>query len=139
LTLLADTSAWTNVAKSTAIAREWSEALVSDQILTCPIVALELLYSARDEHDFAATETRSSALRWLRTTDGTCRTAITALRELSERGSAGYHRVRLPDALIAATAAENGFPVLHYNHRDFDRLAEVLEFDSIAIAPAGAL
>jgi predicted nucleic acid-binding protein len=49
-----------------------------------------------------------------------------------------YHRVRLPDALIAAAAQDVGIGVLHYDHH-YDRLAEVLHFESRWIAPPGTL
>jgi predicted nucleic acid-binding protein len=65
------------------------------------------------------------------------RTAIAALRDLSDRG-AGYHRVKLPDVLIAAAAQHAGIGVLHYDHH-YDRLAEVLDFDSRWIAEPGTL
>ena len=64
--------------------------------------------------------------------------ALAAIRELALRGAAGSHRVRVPDALIAAAAAERGFGVLHYDHH-FDRLVEVLAFDSQWVAPPGTL
>jgi predicted nucleic acid-binding protein len=52
--------------------------------------------------------------------------------------AAGGHRVRVPDALIAAAAAERGFGVLHYDHH-FDTLATVLTFTSQWVAPAGSI
>ncbi len=63
--------------------------------------------------------------------------ALTAIRELARRG-AGHHRVPVPDVLIAAAAQEAGVGVLHYD-RHFDRLAEVLHFSSVWLAPAGSL
>jgi predicted nucleic acid-binding protein len=48
--------------------------------------------------------------------------ATWAMRELAQRGAADAHRVRVPDALIAAATAERGFGVLHYDHH-FDTLA----------------
>lgn len=53
-------------------------------------------------------------------------------------GAAGWHRVRVPDALIAAAASERGFGVLHYDQH-FDRLATVLPFASQWVAPQGAI
>jgi predicted nucleic acid-binding protein len=40
--------------------------------------------------------------------------------------------------LIATAAQEAGVGVLHYDHH-FDRLAEVLHFTSVWLAPAGSL
>jgi hypothetical protein len=44
----------------------------------------------------------------------------------------------VPDALVAAAAAERGFGVLHYDQH-FDRLASVLGFASQWVAPAGSM
>ena len=55
------------------------------------------------------------------------------MHELGSR-SPGYHRVALPDYLIAAPAEAAGFGVLYY-----DRLTEVMSFQSRWIAPPGSL
>jgi hypothetical protein len=58
--------------------------------------------------------------------------AAAAIRELAPR-SDGYHRVPPTDALIAAAAAEyGGLAVLHRDGH-FDRLAEALAFQSVAL------
>jgi predicted nucleic acid-binding protein len=44
----------------------------------------------------------------------------------------------IADALIAAAAQDAGVEVLHYDHH-YDRLAQVLSFASVWLAPAGAL
>ena len=64
--------------------------------------------------------------------------AIRAMQDLASKGSAGAHRVRIPDVLIAAAAAERGFAVLHYDHH-FDKLATVLAFTSQWIATPGSI
>lgn len=56
-----------------------------------------------------------------------------AMVELAQKGSPGYHKVRWPDLLIAATAAERGYGVLHHDH-EYDRISEVLAFDSVWFA-----
>ncbi|MGH2878195.1 MAG: hypothetical protein ACRDK4_01115 [Solirubrobacteraceae bacterium] len=58
--------------------------------------------------------------------------------KLAANGADGAHRVRVPDALIAAAAAERGFGVLHYDTH-FDRLATVLSLTSQWVAPAGSI
>ena len=82
-------------------------------------------------------EADEATLRDIPITVSVQRTAIAALRDLSTKG-AGYHRVKLPDALIAAAAQHAGVGVLHYD-RHYDRLAEVLTFDSRWIAAPGSL
>jgi predicted nucleic acid-binding protein len=107
------------------------------RVLTCWPVRFELLFSAPSVDDFRALERRFTALRDVPVTVSVQRAALGALRELAEFAP-GYHRVPLPDLLIAASAQEAGVGVLHYDHH-FDRLAEVLSFDSRWLAPPGTL
>jgi predicted nucleic acid-binding protein len=133
---IADKSVWAR-AHLGRLDDEWDRALLGGQIATCRINTLELLYSTRTGAEFTALEAELAALRNIPTTDSVCRAAITALRELSARAD-GYHRVKPPDALLAACAAEAGIGVLHYDH-DFERLAEVLNFEQRWVAAPGSL
>ena len=65
-------------------------------------------------------------------------TDAAVVRELASPGAAGYHRVRLADALVPAAATDRSVGVLHYDHH-FDRLAEVLGFTSQWVAPRGSI
>ena len=102
------------------------------------MVTLELLFDARDAPAVERAATALTALRQAPVTRTVTDAAITAIRELAAQGSAGAHRVRVPDALVAAAAAERGFGVLHYDHH-FDRLATVLGFASQWVAKPGSL
>lgn len=108
--------------------RPAEEAMSTDRILITPIVAMELLYTAIDEVDFALWERRFEALREAPLDRSVVRGALGALRELASGGGLA-HRLPLTDALIAAAAAERGVGVLHHDPH-FDRLAEVLDFES---------
>jgi len=136
VTYIADKSAWVR-ANDPAVAAEWTEALEAGQIGTCSITILELLYSARSAGEFSDLEEELAILPSFETGDHVIQLAIDAMRELAQRG-AGYHRVKLPDAIIAASAVYGGVGVLHYDHH-YDRLAEVLDFDSRWIAAAGSI
>lgn len=97
-----------------------------------PIVRMEVLYSARSSSEYVELETDLDALRILRNDRAVTDAAMSAIGELAER-SDGYHRVPFTDALIAAAAAEHGaVPVLHHDTH-FDKLAEVLTFQSIRL------
>jgi predicted nucleic acid-binding protein len=109
----------------------------ANTVATCPIVTLERLYSARSAGEFAQVELSESLTRPIPMTRSIVQAAIGALRDLSER-SDGYHRVKITDALIAAAAQEAGADVVHYD-RHFDRLSQVLDFESLWLAPAGSL
>lgn len=122
---IADTSAWW---RSSLVEETWAEAMRSRQIATCPIVMLELLYTAPDAMAFEGLEADLRQLRDIPVTRSVTQAAITALRELAEAGSR-RHRVDPTDAIIAACAQEAGVGVLHCDRR-FDRLAEVMSFES---------
>jgi len=119
------------------IREQWVVAVEADQIATCSIVTMEMLYSARNASDVAETEMIEASLRQIPLTVSVQRTAIGAVRELAGQG-AGAHRIPPPDILIAAAAQEAGVGVLHYD-RHYDKLCKVLNFQSIWIAPPGSL
>jgi predicted nucleic acid-binding protein len=123
--------------RTESVREQWSAAIEADQIATCSMVTMEMLFNARDAYAVAQTEKIEATLRQVPVTASVQRAAIGAVRELSER-SAGAHRIPPPDILIAAAAQEAGIGVLHYD-RHYDRLAEVLDFESVWIAPPGSL
>lgn len=136
LTLIADTSAWA-YADHPTVSEEWAAALAGGQIATTPIVADELLYSARDGVEFDEIQERLDALHVVDLTRSITATALAALRDLAHQAPL-HHRLPFQDALIAAAAQSRGWGVLHYDHH-YDRLATVLDFETCWIAPAGSL
>lgn len=124
-------------ARDSRVRAQWIAAVEADQLATCSIVTMELLYSARDRAGVEMTEKIEASFRQIPVSASVQRAAIGAVRELAEH-EAGYHRVPPPDALIAAAAQDAGIGVLHYDHH-YDRLAEVLNFRSVWIAPPGSL
>lgn len=134
---VADTSAWARAA-APGVAPEWKRAAAEGQIIGCPVVTLELLYDASDSEQVERVAGALAGLRQAPLDRTVTAAAIGAVRELAAAGSAGSHRVRVPDALVAAAAAERGFGVLHYD-RHFDRLATVLKFRSQWVAQAGSI
>ena len=125
--LVVDTSAWLRQLDPTVRPR-WQATLSADLLATCPVVALELLATARDEAHYARLASALDALPQAPVTASACRAAISASREL--RGS---RRLPASDYLIAAAAAERGFGVLHED-RHFDTLATVLGFPSVRLS-----
>ena len=115
----------------------WVRALRAGQLASCTVSTLELLYSARSRTEIDDLLADQALLRDVPITVSVQRTAIAAVRDLAGVASLD-HRVPLPDLLLAAAAQEAGIGVLHYD-RHFDRLAEVLTFESVWLAPPGAL
>lgn len=136
IALIADTSARMRT-REPSVRERWAVAVEADQIATCSIVTMELLYSARDADSLAETEKIEASLRQIPVTVSVQRAAISAVSELGQQG-AGTHRIPPPDILIAAAAQEAGVGVLHYD-RHYDRLTRVLNFESVWIAPPGSL
>lgn len=132
-TFVADTSAWW---RAVALPEDLSEllqaAIVADRMLITPIVRMEILYSARTSNEYVSLEAELDALRILRNDRAVADAATGAMRELAAR-SDGYHRVPPTDALIAAAAAEHGGIAVLHRDAHFDRLAEVLAFQSIEL------
>ena len=102
----------------------------SETLCVCPIIELEILYSARDADEYARIEQRLDLYRSLRVDTQTLATARGAQRELA---ALGRHRIPMPDLLIAACAQQHGAGVLHVD-RHYDALAEVLDFQPVRLS-----
>jgi predicted nucleic acid-binding protein len=111
----------------------WQATLAAALLTVCPVVALELLASARDEQAFRDLDQALAALAQAPITRAACDRALGASREL-----AGDRRLPAADYLIAAAAAERGLSVLHCD-RHFEPLCRVLGIESVLIAPRGDL
>lgn len=107
--------------------------LERELLVTCPMVSLELLAGARDEHAFEDLDRWLSALNGAPVTRAAGERALNASRDLL-----GERRLPAADYMIAAAAAERGFAVLHYD-RHFDPLCRVLGIESVWIAPPGSI
>jgi predicted nucleic acid-binding protein len=120
------------------VREEWSAALAAGQIATCPLVELEVLFSARDGAEFDRLATDIAQLRNIPVTRSVTNAARQAFRELSHTGPGRHRATTIPDLLIAGCAQDAAIGVLHYD-RHFDTLASVLDFESRWIAPPGSL
>ena len=89
---------------------------------TCPIIDLEILYSARtgSEHDHFRQQ--RAAFEYFPITDEIAQRAVEVQGLLAQR--AQHRSVSIPDLLIAATAERYGLTVLHYDG-DYDQIAAI--------------
>jgi predicted nucleic acid-binding protein len=124
--LVVDTSAWVRQ-RDPGVVERWKATLAAGLVAVCPVAALEILASARDEEGFETLERALAALPQAPVTTTVCAAALGAAREL--RGS---RRLPAADYLIAAAAAERGFGVLHLDAH-YDTLASVLGFVSVRL------
>ena len=124
--LVVDTSAWMRLGLHQTLPY-WEILGKGDRLVCCPIAALEVFRTARDENHFKTLDKHLGALPQAPVTASVCDAALSASRELG-----GRRRIPIPDYLIAAAAAERGFGVLHAD-KHFDLLATVLEFESVRL------
>jgi len=136
LPLLIDTSAWAR-AGHPLVRERFTEALKADRLWLAPPIRLEILLSARGGAAFDTLAETLSALRTTSLTDSILHAAEDAMRKLAGR-SHGAHRLPIVDHLLAATAEQIGAGVLHYD-REYDTLAEVMEFESVWLGPPGSI
>jgi predicted nucleic acid-binding protein len=133
---LGDTSVWARKGKP---GLEWFGAAVEDgAIAVCDMVAMELLWSARDGADFRGIETALAACPWVRIETRDWDEARRVFRELAARGPLHHRQVKIPDLLIAAAAARTALTVVHYDE-DYDVIAGVTGQATRWAAPRGSL
>ncbi|HEX4952329.1 MAG TPA: PIN domain nuclease [Thermoanaerobaculia bacterium] len=103
---------------------------------TCPIIDLEVLFSARNLEEWDDIRYRRRFAYTSVVIDGaTFDRALAVQRELARTGR---HRLPIPDLLIAAAAEQAELVVLHYD-ADFDRIAEITGQPVEWVAPRGSL
>jgi predicted nucleic acid-binding protein len=116
---LPDTSVWARLSHASvraALVPHADRGLVG----TCPIIDLEVLYSARTGAEHRHFRSQREAFEYFAMTDEIAQRAVEVQGMLAER--AQHRSVSIPDLLIAATAERYGLIVLHYDG-DYDRIA----------------
>ncbi|MFR9750722.1 PIN domain nuclease [Nocardia sp. 004] len=131
---LADKSAHAQRYISEDAARRLDSEIAAGRLAVCEMVALELLYSARNSSDYLRLNTALQALSWAATDGAAMKRALDVQRRLAQRGQ---HRRPLPDLIIAATAELAELTVLHYDH-DFDLIGDLTGQPMEWIVPRGA-
>lgn len=119
-----------------AVRERLAPILEAGEAATCPIIDLEVLYSARSKKDYETIrDRRALAYHQVATSEEDLQRAIAVQGMLA---ALGQHRVPIPDLLIAATAERAGLTILHYDG-DFDRIAAVTAQPTEWVVPRGSL
>ena len=132
MTYLLDKSAWVLAASDRGVAARLAAEMRGGDLTLCTVTALEVLYSARNAAEYTRDLDRLRRLDWRDLSDA--RAAVAVQHRLATRG---WHRTSIPDVIIAATAAEHGLTVLHYDS-DYERLAEVAGINHEWVAVRGS-
>ena len=131
---LADKSALARITHA-AVDERLAPLILDGQAATCPIVDLEVLYSARSFDHYEEVLSERMALTSFPMTEQIAVRALEMQRRLARHG---HHRVSLPDLLIAATAEANDVAVMHYD-ADYDRIAHVTGQPVEWVVPRGSI
>lgn len=131
MTYLLDKSAWVQAQYSKEAARRIGDLIRHGSLALCTMTAMEVLYSARNADEYNRDFSRLTAMPWFDLSAP--RRAAGLQHELAQRG---WHRTPIPDVVIAATAAEHGLTVLHYDS-DYERLASVAGTQHEWVVPRG--
>jgi predicted nucleic acid-binding protein len=131
--VLADTSAWTHGRRDPRAHELLLTAIGRGELAWCWPVRYELLIDARGPEGIAAVDRTLDSLREIAVDRAVQRGVLSAMRELSDEGSHGAHRLPLADLTVAVAAQSSGLDVLHYD-RHFERLGELLGVRTLWIA-----
>jgi predicted nucleic acid-binding protein len=101
---------------------------------TCPIVDLEILYSARTGAEHEHFRVQRAAFDYFPLTDEIAQRSIEVQGLLAR--TAQHRSVSIPDLMIAATAERFALSVLHYD-ADYERIAAVTGQPVEWIVPRG--
>jgi hypothetical protein len=136
---LADTSTWVwTRAAGGELRAQFDAAVIDGAIATCPMVKLELLYSARNADEFADLRADLSSLPEFPIGEADWKRALEVYEQLAQQGDMHHRLVKHPDLLIAAAAETADIPVLHYDE-DYDRIAAITGQSARWLAPRGLL
>jgi predicted nucleic acid-binding protein len=134
---LTDTSALVRILRDETVRARWEPQITTGLVAVCPIIELEVLYSARSKANRGELlDLLRSAFGWVLMPDRVFDRASeiqAALTDLGAHRSAGA-----VDLLIAATAELHSLTLVHYD-RDFDQIVRVTGQRAQWLAPPGEI
>lgn len=131
---LADKSALARV-HVPAVGRRLGPLIADGYVATCPVIDLEVLFSARSRDDYDGVLSERLAMPSYPVNEAVLTRSMGVQRLLAQRGQ---HRLPVLDLIIASVAEINDLTVLHYD-ADFDRIAQATSQPTEWIAPRGSL
>ena len=130
---LADKSVWARL-QQTHLRAAFMPYVDRGLVGTCPIIDLEILYSARNGQEHGHFRTQRAAFDYFPMTDEIAQRAIDVQGLLASR--ARHRSVSIPDLIVAATAERYSLTVLHYDG-GYERIAEITGQPTEWIVPRG--
>ncbi|MDR0342215.1 MAG: PIN domain nuclease [Nocardiopsaceae bacterium] len=130
---LADKSVWARLTQP-AVRASMMSRVDRGLVGTCPIIDLEILYSARTGEEHQHFRRQREAFEYFPLTDEIARRAVEVQGLLAQRGQ--HRAVSIPDLIVAATAERYSITVLHYD-ADYDRIATITGQATEWVVPRG--
>ncbi len=134
---LLDTSALVRVLRERSARARWEQQITAGLVAVCPLVELELLYSARSKADREEMiELLAATFAWVTMPDRVFSRAAEIQAALTARGQ--HRSAGAVDLLVAATADLHALSLVHYDH-DFDDIAHATEQSIVWLAEPGTI
>jgi predicted nucleic acid-binding protein len=134
---LLDTSALVRLLRDPTVRARWEQQITAGLVAVCPIVELELLYTARsapDRDELIALI--AAAFAWVPMPEQVFTHAAEVQSALTLRGQ--HRSAGAVDLLVAATAERHELTLVHYD-RDFEQIAAVTGQPVAWLAAAGSI
>jgi predicted nucleic acid-binding protein len=134
---LLDTSALVRVLRDATVRARWEQQITAGLVAVCPIIELEVLYTARSKADREdLLDLLGATFVWVPMPERVFTRAAEIQAALTARGA--HRSAGAIDLLIAATAELHALTLLHYDH-DFDQIAKVTGQAATWLAPPGSI
>ena len=134
---LLDTSAVVRLLREQAVRSRWEQQIAAGLVAVCPLVELELLYTARSAaHRVELQDLIAGAFVWAPMPDRAFTRAAEVQDVLTQHGQ--HRSAGAVDLLVAAAAELNSLTLVHYD-RDFDQVARASGQSAVWLAPAGSI
>lgn len=134
---LLDTSALVRMLRDGSVRSRWEQQIAAGLVAVCPIVELELLYTARSKADRdELVDLLHTAFAWVAMPDRVFGRATEVQDSLTARGE--HRSAGAVDLLVAAAAELHGLTLVHYDH-DFDHLANLTGQSTAWLAAPGTI
>lgn len=134
---LLDTSALARLLRDPAVASRWEHQITAGLVAICPIIELEVLYTARSTSDRdELRDLLDTAFCWVPMPERVFSRAAEIQADLTARGA--HRSAGAVDLLVAATADLLALTLVHYDH-DFEQVTAVTGQTMTWLAPPGTL
>ena len=134
---LLDTSALVRLLRDPAVRSGWEQQITAGLVAVCPIIELEVLYTARSKADREELlNLLGTAFCWVPMPEQVFAHAAQVQADLTAHGA--HRSAGAVDLLVAATAELHALTLVHYDH-DFDQIVAVTGQAASWLAPAGSI